>query len=425
MNKAHLAVLMALVALIALPMTALAQDAGTAAELCEAAPAGEPETREFEAAEQILEEGVDYRAIFCTDAGPIYVDLFEEQTPITVNSFVFLAEQGYYNNSVFHRVLPGFMAQGGDPVGSPKGTGGPGYEFVNEASDDLVFDVAGKLAMANAGPDTNGSQFFITTAAADFLNGGYSLFGEVITGQAIAENIQLRDPNYSPDDAPATGLKTILIITDSATVSEDEPIIELAEQADFERVIASFPTEVIPVLEQFGQGFSTIMAASAETGIRTAEDLQAHPDAAIAGFYQEHAPLYAADADVQLLDCANTISAFPISDARYHIDVYETPDAAGAALEAKTGIYLDWEPVETAIEGTSVFRLDVAACNGADAYNVSAVRQSGRFVITTNFTYLPEGINLPDESVSDVLLDEFAAFVFETALRSVLAPEIR
>ncbi len=99
--------------------------------------------------------------------------LYADKAPATVNSFVFLACKGYFNNLTFHRVLEGFMAQGGDPTGT--GGGGPGYEFENEDSD-LVFDKAGVVAMANAGRDTNGSQFFITFGPQEFLNGGYTIF---------------------------------------------------------------------------------------------------------------------------------------------------------------------------------------------------------------------------------------------------------
>ena len=107
-----------------------AQDgARTPADICTEATAdsAEPETREFERAGDVLQDDVDYWAVMCTDAGPIYVDLYENEAPVTVNNFVFLAQADYFTNTTFHRVLPGFMAQGGDPTGT--GSGGPGYEF--------------------------------------------------------------------------------------------------------------------------------------------------------------------------------------------------------------------------------------------------------------------------------------------------------
>jgi len=128
--------------------------------------------------------------------GEFVIQLYPDKAPITVNSFVFLACKGFYDGVTFHRVLDGFMAQGGDPTGT--GTGGPGYEFVNEDSD-LTFDKAGVVAMANAGRDTNGSQFFITFDAADFLNGGYTIFGQIIDGMDVVNSITRRDPDQFPD----------------------------------------------------------------------------------------------------------------------------------------------------------------------------------------------------------------------------------
>ncbi|MBI5823111.1 MAG: peptidylprolyl isomerase [Chloroflexi bacterium] len=139
--------------------------------------------------------------------GGFVIELYADKAPITVNSFVFLAREGFFNGVTFHRVLEGFMAQGGDPTGT--GMGGPGYEFVNEKSD-LTFDKAGVVAMANAGPDTNGSQFFITFGAADFLNGGYTIFGQVTEGMDVVDGITRRDPDTAPDFL-GDAIKTITI----------------------------------------------------------------------------------------------------------------------------------------------------------------------------------------------------------------------
>jgi cyclophilin family peptidyl-prolyl cis-trans isomerase len=137
-----------------------------------------------------------YTATFKTDHGDIVVDLFAAQAPKTVNNFVFLAREGYYDNTTFHRFINQFMAQGGDPTGT--GTGGPGYQFVNEYSD-LTFDKAGVVAMANAGRDSNGSQFFITYAPVERLNGGYTIFGQVISGMEVVNGLTRRDPEQNPD----------------------------------------------------------------------------------------------------------------------------------------------------------------------------------------------------------------------------------
>ncbi|HET9909990.1 MAG TPA: peptidylprolyl isomerase [Anaerolineales bacterium] len=129
------------------------------------------------------------------EGGEFTIQLFADKAPKTVNSFVFLARAGYFDGLTFHRVLQDFMAQGGDPTGT--GMGGPGYEFENEESD-LTFDKEGVVAMANAGPDTNGSQFFITFGPTPHLNGGYTIFGQVIEGMDVVKAITLRDPDANP-----------------------------------------------------------------------------------------------------------------------------------------------------------------------------------------------------------------------------------
>ena len=140
----------------------------------------------------LLEDGVDYGAIITTTDGTIVLDLFEEAAPLAVNSFVGLARDGFYDATTFHRVLEGFMAQGGDPTGT--GTGGPGYSFEDDATGLTEIDRRGLLAMANSGPNTNGSQFFITFEPADFLNGLHVVFGEVLEGDETLGEVDLRDP---------------------------------------------------------------------------------------------------------------------------------------------------------------------------------------------------------------------------------------
>ncbi len=114
-----------------------------------------------------------------TEKGDININLLPEKSPVTVANFVNLAKKGYYDGLKFHRVIDNFMAQGGDPTGT--GAGGPGYQFEDEVNNGLNFSKAGKLAMANAGPATNGSQFFITTVPTEWLNGNHTIFGEVVS----------------------------------------------------------------------------------------------------------------------------------------------------------------------------------------------------------------------------------------------------
>jgi len=133
-----------------------------------------------------------YRAIFQTDVGEFEVELFADKAPKTVNNFVFLARDGFYNGVTFHRVIRGFMAQGGDPTGS--GRGGPGYQFADEFHPALRHTGPGMLSMANAGPGTNGSQFFITFAATPHLDNHHTIFGKVVRGLEIVLAIPERDP---------------------------------------------------------------------------------------------------------------------------------------------------------------------------------------------------------------------------------------
>lgn len=148
------------------------------------------------APKMMIDPKKSYLAVFkMAGGGEFSVQLQAEKAPVTVNSFVFLAREGFFDGVTFHRVLEGFMAQGGDPTGT--GAGGPGYQFKNEDSD-LKFNQAGVVAMANAGRDTNGSQFFITFGPAPHLNGGYTIFGQVVAGMDVVNALTRRDPQDHP-----------------------------------------------------------------------------------------------------------------------------------------------------------------------------------------------------------------------------------
>jgi len=148
-----------------------------------------------------------YSAVLNTDSGKIPINLFPAEAPVAVNNFVSLARDGYYDGVIFHRVLADFMAQAGDPAGI--GTGGPGYSFADEFESPRVFDKPGILAMANSGPATNGSQFFITFVPTPHLNGKHTIFGEVAGDPEILSNILLRDPAAG---GPATVIESISIV---------------------------------------------------------------------------------------------------------------------------------------------------------------------------------------------------------------------
>jgi peptidyl-prolyl cis-trans isomerase B (cyclophilin B) len=132
-----------------------------------------------------------YSATFDTSKGKIVCELFAKDAPITVNNFVFLAREGFYNGTVFHRVIDNFMVQGGDPTAS--GRGGPGYRFEDETRNNPHKHKVGSLSMANAGPNTNGSQFFITHVVTDWLDGKHTVFGQVTEGQNIVNSIKQGD----------------------------------------------------------------------------------------------------------------------------------------------------------------------------------------------------------------------------------------
>jgi len=137
-----------------------------------------------------------YTAVMDTSCGTIELELFADRTPVTVNNFVFLAREGFYDGLTFHRIIPDFMLQGGDPAGT--GSGGPGYQFEDEIVDDLKFNDPFLLAMANSGEDTNGSQFFITTGEPRHLNGLHTIFGRVTKGKEAVRAIEAVGTSAGP-----------------------------------------------------------------------------------------------------------------------------------------------------------------------------------------------------------------------------------
>jgi cyclophilin family peptidyl-prolyl cis-trans isomerase len=159
------------------------------------------------APEMKIDPKKQYTATFKTDKGDIVVRLFADMVPNTVNNFVFLAREGFYDNTIFHRVLNDFMAQGGDPTGT--GMGGPGYKFADEFHPKLRHNKPGLLSMANAGPGTNGSQFFLTHVPTPWLDNKHSIFGEVTQGMDVLLSIPERDPRNTR--APAVTLQTVEI----------------------------------------------------------------------------------------------------------------------------------------------------------------------------------------------------------------------
>jgi len=151
-----------------------------------------------------------YLAIIQTEKGEITIELYPDKAPWAVNSFIFLARAGWFDGVTFHRVIEGFVAQAGDPSGT--GFGGPGYAFINEISPGLTYDGPGVVGMANSGPDSNGSQFFITYSAIPKLNGSYTIFGRVISGMEVVESLTPRDPSQSMDLPSGDAILSVSIV---------------------------------------------------------------------------------------------------------------------------------------------------------------------------------------------------------------------
>jgi cyclophilin family peptidyl-prolyl cis-trans isomerase len=204
----------------------------------------EEQTREFTEAQQVLEEGKDYQTIIVTNKGNMRLDLFEDQAPKTVNNFIFLARNHYYDGVVFHRVLQDFMAQTGDPTGT--GSGGPGYQFEDEIVETLQFDKRGLLAMANAGPGTNGSQFFITFVETPHLNGLHTIFGELLEGDDVLSNIKLIEPGQ--DSQPSV----IAMMTDTLETLAGQGITLAGEPTV---TLETYLTETLDSLPEIGSEF--------------------------------------------------------------------------------------------------------------------------------------------------------------------------
>ena len=392
-----------------------AQDTQTPAEICGAAvPVEDPGNRSFSGAENVLEAGVDYRAIFCTSAGPVYIDLLEELTPITVNNFIFLAQQGYYNNTTFHRVIADFMVQGGDPEGT--GTGGPGYQFVDEFVGFLHFDRPGWLAMANSGPGTNGSQFFITTVPTPHLDGNHTIFGEVLEGQDTVGSIELRDPETAT--TPGTRLDTVVIITDPATVTTSS---EALADATEEEISAAFAvlSEALPAdLLEFDDATSGIFTTD-ETVAQLPDNLQVADRA----YLESHNHAFRVGNSIVNVACDLDQIAFV--SIGYTLDAFASREDAAAALndEALTTLTLDmgYQPIEPGETGLTVYSQTGTLCD-TEVISARAFWQRGRFVATLDVT-VP---NSPDLPPLDLLLSTFVGQqVYERALSDVLRREIR
>ena len=378
--------------------SAAAQNPRGIEAICAAAQPAEQTSMQFQAAEAALAEDTDYRAVLCTTAGPIYVDLYENLTPLTVNNFVFLAQQGYYDSTTFHRVIPDFMAQAGDPTAS--GRGGPGYQFPDEPIGFLTFDRPGLLAMANAGPGTNGSQFFITTAAAPHLNYRHTIFGDVLLGQENARAIRQRDPQTAAE--PGETLRTILIITDPTSV-DNTGIIEL-EAATQEEVIAAFAS------------------LRGDAKLSTTEDILKALPADLQGDFADFADAYGHQyrygAHILNSECSSEMF---FSSLGYQVDVFGSREAAANALSDSFMFSLIASQGFVSAEEGSAFWQEAPTCAGEDGFHIISLYTRGRYLVAIQT--LVSGEILAQISADDLLYN--LASQIERAFTDVYASEIR
>ena len=378
--------------------------------LCDAAEPAELTMMQFQAPDEVLEAGLDYRAIFCTSAGAIYVDLYESLTPTTVNNFVFLAQQGYYDNTSFHRVIPGFMAQGGDPTAT--GRGGPGYQFGDEPIGFLTFDRPGLLAMANAGPGTNGSQFFITTVPTPHLNFRHTIFGDVLLGQANVEAIRERDPATAADAGET--LHTVLIISDPSVVDNSE-VVDLAKadeyevQATFELFSGSLPEVIAPITDETGLFSTADIAATVPDDLRES----------FAEYAEAYGHQYRYSMQLANPDCDSSVF---FSRLGFSVDIFESGQAANSALaDNLTRLLLEDRGFERDASSAANYAKAAIACDGAEGSHVMSLYTRGRFLVTIE-ALVPSAV-LGQAPAATLLVN--LALQIEGALAEVFRGEIR
>ncbi|MBN2305109.1 MAG: peptidylprolyl isomerase [Anaerolineae bacterium] len=397
-----------------------AQSGPTPDELCAAAVenAPEPESREFEQADDVLKDGVDYGVVFCTERGAIYIDLLEAESPMTVNNFVFLAQQDFFNNTTFHRVLPGFMAQGGDPTGT--GGGGPGYEFGDETDNGLAFDQAGLLAMANAGPGTNGSQFFITYAETPWLDGNHTIFGRVLQGMIVAEALTPRDPDTGP---AYTGdiLHAVVIVEDPASMT-----ITPDPAPDVDTIQAAMVDSLLPQLT----GRLVVQEDYTHTYDLDAEAESWEPDGGAAlvdylrAYLSDHNFLGTAAALLTIDECPENPADFPFSVIAFQVSDYGTADGGAAVVFddarsdqlVETGAYEGYADVFDGAGRLYTRVMPEDARCGANNIYYRLELPVGRYVLASDLIADSTVIN----DSSDPTAEEFAAYLGQNLLQYTL-----
>ena len=327
-----------------------------------------------------------YIATLITEKGDVTVELFSQGAPITVNNFVFLAEQGFYDETTFHRVLPGFMAQGGDPTGT--GSGGPGYQFADEIIHGVTFNQEGLLAMANSGPGTNGSQFFITFDAASWLNGLHTIFGKVIEGMDVVNALTPRDPAAAPDFPGDRLIRVEIEVVEHSQLPTPTPM----------------PEAVIPVTED-GRPLAEIPPAEREglfNGMpEMVIDLEKEYTATIEtskGAIQVELETLSAPVSVSnfiILANLGYWDGFPINNAEP--DAYFVTGSPGGRPDSDIGYTLPSENENPATTGALGywFRSDVLASSGSQIF-IALDDLPGMEEFFTIFGYVTDGFEVAE-----------------------------
>lgn len=392
---------------------------GTPEAICESAtPAPEPESRSYDAPPAFaLEDGVDYQAIFCTETGPIYVDLLETYAPFTVNNFVTLARDGYYNNTTFHRVLDDFMAQGGDPLGT--GSGGPGYQFRDEFQFFLTFDRPGLLAMANAGPGTNGSQFFITFVPTTHLNFRHTIFGEVLEGQANVEALLRRNP--TPQNVPdfeGDSLDTVIIVTDPSAVESSYEPVNIVAEAD---ALAAALDAMLPNLPEDIE-FTEAGSATLETDSVVAnapEGVQARLEEVLTANNHQ----YRLSRELASTTC--NIEYF-FRSITYTVDAFDTQSAARTAFES--GVFNEVSEAagftnagRSERDNLKSFTQETTTCADEPGNVVRVLLLRGNYIATVDAVVTQE---LFDQAGIDPLMSDNVVRLFEQFLGEIYRPQV-
>ena len=327
-----------------------------------------------------------YIATLITEKGNVTIELFSQGAPITVNNFVFLAEQGFYDDTTFHRVLPGFMAQGGDPTGT--GSGGPGYQFEDEIIHGVTFNQEGLLAMANGGPGTNGSQFFITYDATPHLNGLHTIFGKVIEGMDVIIALTPRDPSEAPDFPGDRLIRVEIEVVEHSQLPTPTPVTD---------AVIPVPADGRPLAEIPPAEREDLYNGMPEMVIDLDKEYSTTIETSKGAILVELEPLLAPVSVNNFIVLANLgyWDGFPISNAQP--GTFFVTGSPGSRPDSDIGYTLPSENESAATTGALGywFRSDVLASSGSQIFILLA-DQPGMDDFFTIFGYVTDGFEVAE-----------------------------